>query len=92
MMTNTSSTLVGGDTVTETYVSTLTDAIILLRYVEMDGEVRRAVAAIKLRGSSHDHGIREFEISERGMTLGKPLRRLSGFLTGQPEDADVHTR
>ena len=85
LMTNTSSTLVGGDTVTETYVSTLTDAIILLRYVELDGEVRRAFAAIKLRGSHHDHGIREYVISERGMTIGEPLRRLAGFLTGAPE-------
>ena len=92
MMTNTASTLVGGDTVTETYVSTLTDAIVLLRYVEMEGEVRRALAVIKLRGSSHDHTIREFAISDRGMTIGEPLRRLSGFLTGQPDDPPAGAR
>ena len=90
LMTNTASTLVGGDTVTETYVSTLTDAIVLLRYVELDGDVRRAIGVIKLRGSPHDHAIREFVIDERGMTTGEPLRTLSGFLTGRGSDAGAN--
>jgi circadian clock protein KaiC len=60
LFTNTSSMISGGETITDAYVSTITDGIILLRYAEVRGEVRRAITVLKMRGSDHDRRIREF--------------------------------
>lgn len=83
LFTSTSSALLGGTSITEGHISTLTDAIVLLRYVEMHGQVRRGLAVLKMRGSSHDHDIREFRIDGRGMHIGDPFRSVSGILTGR---------
>ena len=50
--------------ITEAHISTLTDSIILLRYVEMFGEMKRGLTVLKMRGSAHDKGIREFTIDK----------------------------
>ncbi|MFZ5830608.1 MAG: circadian clock protein KaiC [Planctomycetota bacterium] len=76
--------LLGGATLTEAHVSTITDSIILLRYVEMYGEMRRGITVLKMRGSTHDKEIREFMIDHRGMHVGKTFRNVSGILTGEP--------
>lgn len=81
LLTSTTSSLMGGGSVTEMHISTLTDLIMLLRYVEVAGEMKRSLTVLKMRGSSHDHAIREFSISERGMTVGEPLTANVGFLT-----------
>ena len=65
---STTSTILGGTSVTETHISTITDSIILLRYVEMLGEMRRGLAVLKMRGSTHDKDIREFTIDGRACT------------------------
>jgi circadian clock protein KaiC len=70
--------------VTETHISTLTDSIILLRYVEMFGEMRRGLTVLKMRGSMHDKDIREFTIDNRGMHIGRPFRQVTGILSGNP--------
>src|SRR6185503_16353825 len=64
--------------------STLTDSIILLRYVEMFGDMKRGITVLKMRGSAHDKGIREFTIDQRGMHLGRPFRNVTGILAGTP--------
>jgi circadian clock protein KaiC len=74
----------GGTSVTEAHISTLTDSIILLRYVEIFGEMRRGITILKMRGSQHDKEIREFTIDDRGMHIGKPFRNVSGILAGHP--------
>ncbi len=84
MFTATTPTLTGGSSVTETHISTLTNSIILLRYVEMFGEMRRGVTVLKMRGSMHDKGIREFTIDQEGMHIGKSFRNISGILAGTP--------
>ncbi|MFW6179993.1 MAG: ATPase domain-containing protein, partial [Desulfohalobiaceae bacterium] len=92
LFTSTAPTLLGGQSVTEAHISTLTDSIILLRYVEIFGEMRRAITLLKMRGSQHDKNIREFSIDEQGMHIGKPFRNISGILAGNPtqlEPADV---
>jgi circadian clock protein KaiC len=76
--------LMGGTSVTEAHISTITDCIILLRYVEMWGETRRGVTVLKMRGSLHDKDIREFEIDAEGMHIGKPFRHVTGILSGHP--------
>lgn len=84
LLTSTTPTLLGGQSVTETHISTLTDSIILLRYVEMHGEMRRGLTVLKMRGSLHDKDIREFRIDGQGMHIGKPFRNIVGILTGNP--------
>lgn len=81
-------TLMGGSSVTETHISTLTDSIILLRYVETTGIIRRGLTVLKMRGSGHDTRIREYQIGDRGMQLGEPFTRISGILAGNPSQSD----
>lgn len=85
LFTATTSTLTGGVSVTEAHISTLTDSIILLRYVEMYGEMRRGLTVLKMRGSMHDKNIREFTIDNDGMHIGKPFRNVIGILAGNPQ-------
>lgn len=82
LFTSTTPTLLGGGSVTEKHISTLTDAIILLRYVEMFGEMRRGITVLKMRGSRHDHAIREFTIEGDGMHIHAPFRNVGGILSG----------
>lgn len=84
LFTSTTPTLLGGTSVTEAHISTITDSIILLRYVEMYGEMRRGVTVLKMRGSMHDKDIREFTIDGQGMHIGQPFRNITGILAGHP--------
>ena len=84
MFTATTGTLMGGDSITESSISTLTDSIILLRYVEMFGEMKRGLTVLKMRGSGHDKSIREFTIGKGGMQMGRPFRNVTGILGGAP--------
>jgi circadian clock protein KaiC len=84
LFTSTTPTLMGGTSITEGHISTLTDSIILLRYVEMFGEMKRGITVLKMRGSLHDKGIREFTIDRHGMHLGRPFRNVTGILAGSP--------
>ncbi len=83
LFTSTTPMLLGGTSVTEAHISTITDSIILLRYVEMFGEMKRGLTIIKMRGSSHDKLIREFKIDSSGMHIGKPFRNVGGILEGR---------
>ncbi len=76
--------LVGSETITESDISTNTDIIILLRYVEVYGAIRRGIAVLKMRGSQHDKDIREFTIDDNGMHIGRPYRTVMGILAGNP--------
>ena len=59
-------------------LSTFTDSIILLRYVEVDGQTRHGLTVLKMRGSRHETDIREFTIDEQGMHIGEPFGTLTG--------------
>jgi circadian clock protein KaiC len=89
LFTATTPTLMGGTSVTEAHISTLTDSIILLRYVEMFGEMRRGITVLKMRGSQHDKDIREFSIDGAGMHIGKPFRNVAGILVGNPVQVEA---
>jgi circadian clock protein KaiC len=84
LFTSTTASLMGGSSITETHISTLTDSIILLRYVEMFGEMKRGLTVLKMRGSPHEKEIREFTIDGSGMHLGRPFRNITGILAGTP--------
>jgi circadian clock protein KaiC len=83
LLTSTTSSLLGGSSITEGHISTLTDAIVLLRYVELYGSIRRGLAVLKMRGSVHDRDIREFAIDSDGMHIGAPFRGVAGILSGR---------
>jgi circadian clock protein KaiC len=84
LFTSTTASLMGGDSITETHISTLTDSIILLRYVEMFGDMKRGLTVLKMRGSWHDKAIREFTIDKGGMKMGRAFRNVTGILAGAP--------
>lgn len=84
LFTNTTSMLTGGESITETHISTITDTIILLRYVELHGEMRRGLTVLKMRGTFHDKDIREYRIDGQGMHIQAPFRGIHGILTGSP--------
>ncbi|MBP6717094.1 MAG: circadian clock protein KaiC [Acidobacteria bacterium] len=84
LFTNTTSMLMGGESITEAHVSTITDTIILLRYVELYGEMRRGLTVLKMRGTWHQKDIREYVIDGTGMHIKAPFRGVHGILTGSP--------
>ncbi|PSC05942.1 circadian clock protein KaiC [Alsobacter soli] len=70
LCTATSKSLVGGQSASEQHISTLTDSIILLRYVQQQHAMNRGLMILKMRGSEHSKDIREFAIDGQGMHLG----------------------
>lgn len=84
LFTSTTVSLMGGTSVTEKHISTLTDTIVLLRYVEALGRMRRGITALKMRGSMHEAAIREYRIDGEGMHIMGPFRNVSGILSGRP--------
>jgi circadian clock protein KaiC len=65
-------------------ISFLTDDILSLRYVEMEGELRKALVVVKMRGSSHSREFRIYEISATGVQLRESLPDYDGIITGTP--------
>ena len=66
-------------------VSFITDDIIVQRFVEIAGELRRVLAVVKMRGSEHSHEFRTFEVTAKGAVIGEPLKNYHGIITGVPE-------
>ena len=62
----------------------LADAIIMQRYVELDGQMKRVVSVVKVRGSDHSKDVRFFDIEGGTITVGRRLSGYSGILSGQP--------
>jgi len=63
----------------------LADTVIVLRYFEAIGHVRRAISVIKKRAGRHEDTIREFFVTDKGMSLGRPIEEFQGVLRGVPE-------
>jgi circadian clock protein KaiC len=75
-----------GDMKAPVDVTYVADTVILLRYFEAAGRVRRAISVIKKRTSAHEDTIREYRIGgEQGFSLGEPLSNFQGVLRGVPE-------
>jgi circadian clock protein KaiC len=66
-------------------MSYLADTVVLLRYYEHLGEVRRALSVLKKRRGAHERTIRDIEFSTKGIEIGPPLCQFRGILTGVPE-------
>jgi circadian clock protein KaiC len=65
-------------------VSYLADTVILLRYFEYAGSVRQAMSVVKKRSGAHERAIREFQVTQNGVTVGEPLSEFQGVLLGVP--------
>jgi circadian clock protein KaiC len=66
-------------------VTYLADTVVLLRYFEAFGQVRRAISMLKKRTGSHENTIREFTIGRNGITVGPVLEKFHGVLRGVPQ-------
>jgi circadian clock protein KaiC len=67
-------------------ISFLTDDLIRLRYVEIDGELRKVLVVVKMRGGNHSKAIREYQITSDGLVIIVPtLKGFRGLITGIPE-------
>jgi circadian clock protein KaiC len=73
-----------GDMKAPVDVTYLADTVVLLRYFEALGSVRRAISIIKKRTGMHEATIREYRIDNRGLTIGHPLDGFQGILRGVP--------
>jgi len=66
-------------------VSFLSDDIILQRYVEIEGQLRRIMLVVKMRGGNHSKDIREYEVTTEGLVVGKRLTEYKGLISGLPD-------
>jgi circadian clock protein KaiC len=65
-------------------ISYLSDAVLMLRYFEAEGRVRRAISVVKKRSGAHEDAIREFRLTAEGVKVGPPLTEFQGILSGVP--------
>jgi circadian clock protein KaiC len=71
----------------------LTDAIIVQRYIEIGGHLKRVMAVVKVRGSAHSDDLREYKITDGGIVIGDPMADFAGLLAGRPTQevvSEVH--
>jgi circadian clock protein KaiC len=80
--------LIGSQMVTPVDASYLADAVILMRYFEVQGELRQAMSVVKKRGGEHERTIRELKLQSGHIIVGPPLRNFRGVLTGVPTSDD----
>ena len=92
LFTSTTPSLSGGESVTEAHISTITDVIMILRYVEIGGFLRRGIAVIKMWGSQHDKQIREFTIDGDGLHVGGPFKNVENIILGIPTSTGMPDR
>ena len=77
--------LLGSNMVSPVDASYLADSVVLLRYFEARGKIRRAISVIKKRSSAHEDTLREMRMGPDGIWVGEPLSDFHGVLTGLPE-------
>ncbi len=89
LLTSTSPSLSGGESITEAHISTLTDAIVVLRYVETGSRLRRGIGVIKMRGSAHDKTVHEYNIGSKGIEIMEPFQGVNGIILGLQQSVDI---
>jgi len=82
LITDTISTLLDVSEITESNLSTMADNVILIKYVEVEGKIKRALAVIKARASEHDKQLHELVIDNKGISLGKGFLGLENLMGG----------
>jgi circadian clock protein KaiC len=86
LCTATSKSLIGGESASEQHISTLTDSIILLRYIQEQETMHRGLIVLKMRGSEHAKEIRRFSIDGSGMHLGESFKQAPNIFSGAGSD------
>ena len=71
-------------------VSFIADSVVLIRFFEAGGRIRKAISIVKNRGGGHEDAIRELRIDELGVRVGEPLTDFTGVLTGVPQYIGGH--
>ncbi len=85
LLTDEVTSITGDFKATEGSISYMADNLIFIRYLEMKGELRKAIGVLKKRTSDFEKTLREFAITEYGIKVGSPLTDLRGILRGTPE-------
>ncbi len=88
-LTNTTSQLLGITAITETHLSTATDNIIILKYVELGGNMRRLISVLKQRGSMHKKELTEFEVSPEGVRMLGQFEGIENLMSGSARKIQV---
>jgi len=70
--------------ITETGTSFLVDSIVMMKPVEIESSMRKALAILKLRGSDHDKNLREYKITSSGIVIGSLFSDYEGIMSGSP--------
>ncbi|HEY9638709.1 MAG TPA: circadian clock protein KaiC [Coleofasciculaceae cyanobacterium] len=82
--TNTTDQFMGSNSITDSHISTITDTILMLQYVEIRGQMSRAINVFKMRGSWHDTAIREYIINKDGPEIKDSFRNYERIISGSP--------
>jgi len=90
--TNTSEEFIGSHSITDSHITTITDTILLLQYVEIRGEMARVINVFKMRGSAHDKGIREFVITKDGPEIRDSFSNFERIISGSPHRVSIDER
>jgi len=84
VLTRESAALLGETESSKDAFAFLVDSYVLLRYVEIESTIHKAVLVLKMRGSNHDKGIRQFKIASRGLEVQSPFEGREGIMSGNP--------
>jgi len=90
--TNTTDQFMGSNSITDSHISTITDTILMLQYVEIRGDMSRAINVFKMRGSWHDTGIREYTISADGPEIKDSFRNYERIISGSPTRVTINEK
>ncbi|WP_144630790.1 ATPase domain-containing protein [Bordetella genomosp. 13] len=74
-----------GSMATNLNISYVSDVVLMLRFFEAGGRMRKAISVVKNRGGPHEDAIRELRIDSSGVRVGEPLTAFRGIMTGTPE-------
>jgi circadian clock protein KaiC len=78
--------MIGANMASPVDASYLADSVVILRYFEYGGMVKKAISVLKKRTGVHEESIRELRFDDQGIHLSEPLLQLRGILTGVPQD------
>jgi circadian clock protein KaiC len=76
--------MIGANMTSPVDASYLADSVVLLRYFELEGTLRKAISVLKKRTGAHEGSIRELWFDSQGIHLSEPLLKLRGVMTGSP--------
>jgi circadian clock protein KaiC len=77
--------ITGAFRATDNAVAYLADNLVFLRYLEIGGEMHKAIGVLKKRAGNFEKTLRELQITRYGLKIGEPLKNLRGILSGMPE-------